>query len=59
MKMVVQTKRKNPSEEDLTATTNSKKRKQDISWLTEGIAGTDPFDGKANLFVLTSGFAHN
>ena len=46
IKMVVQTKRKNPSEDNQIPKASAKKRKQDITWLTEGIAGTDPFDGK-------------
>ena len=52
--MVVQTKRKNTetAEENQEITKGSaKKLKKDISWLTDGIAGADPFDGKF-LFLL-------
>ena len=53
--MVVQTKRKNPIEEDQDAKVNTKKRKQDVAWLTEGIAGTDPFESN-NFFVYFGRF---
>lgn len=42
----VQPKRKSKSAGDTEPESHTKKRKHDVSWLTEGLAGSEPLTGE-------------